>query len=46
MFLYKGKEYYPLEIEQILAKDGGAVYDRGAREKAYVYIDINTQMTE
>ena len=38
MFLYKGKEYYPLEIEQICAKDGGVVYDRNARGKAYVYL--------
>ena len=44
MFLHKGKEYYPLEIKQIIAKNGSVIYDRNARNKPYVYIAIeNTE---
>lgn len=46
MFLYNGKEYYPLEIEKILTKEGKTVYDRNARGKSYFYIDLNTQESE
>ena len=44
MFLHKGKEYYPLEIKQIISKNGSVIYDRNARNKPYVYIAIeNTE---
>ena len=38
MFLHKGKEYYPLEIKQIISKNQTVIYDRNARNKSYVYI--------
>lgn len=38
MFLNKGKEYYPLEITQIISKKQNIIYDRNARRKPYVYI--------
>ena len=40
MFLHKGKEYYPLEIKQIISKNQTVIYDRNARNKSYVYIAI------
>lgn len=46
MFLHDGKEYYPLEVEKIVTKDGTTVYDRRTRGKSYIYIDVNTQESE
>ncbi len=44
MFLHKGKEYYPLEITQIISKNQTVIYDRNARRKSYVYLAIeNTE---
>lgn len=44
MFLHKGKEYYPLEIWQIISKNESVIYDRNARNKSYVYIALeNTE---
>lgn len=44
MFLHKGKEYYPLEIIQIVSKSERIIYDRSARNKPYAYIAIeNTE---
>ena len=44
MFLHKGKEYYPLEIKQIISKNQTVIYDRNARNKSYVYVAIeNTE---
>lgn len=40
MFLHKGKEYFPLEVSKIISKNGSVIYDRQARQKAYVYISI------
>lgn len=40
MFLHKGKEYYPLEITMIKSKTKGIIYDREARNRAYVYIAL------
>ncbi len=44
MFLHKGKEYYPLEIRQIISKKESVIYDRDSRKKPYVYIALeNTE---
>lgn len=44
MFLHKGKEYYPLEIKQIIAKNKSVIYDRDKRNRPYVYIALeNTE---
>ena len=43
MFLHKGKEYYPLEIRQIISKKESVIYDRDSRKKSYVYICQKTQ---
>ena len=44
MFLHKGKEYYPLEVKQIISKNNNVIYDRDARMKPYVYISMeNTE---
>ena len=44
MFLHKGKEYYPLEVSQMLSKNKKVIYDRNARNKSYVYLVIeNTE---
>lgn len=44
MFLHKGKEYYPLEIKQIISKKCSVVYDRSKRNRPYVYIALeNTE---
>jgi len=40
MFLHKGKEYYPLEVTQIISKNQTVIYDRNARKKPYVYLAI------
>ena len=40
MFLYKGKEYYPLGIMGIMGKDGKEIYDVSKRNKSYVYIAV------
>lgn len=42
MFLKNGKEYYPLEISQIIGRDGKTVYDRDKRGKSYFYLDLET----
>lgn len=46
MFLHKGKEYYPLEIKQIIRKDNKVIYDREKRNKSYFYIVLNAQESE
>ncbi len=46
MFLYNGKEYYPLEISQIIGRDGKTVYDRDKRGKSYFYLDLETKENE
>lgn len=44
MFLHKGKEYYPLEVSQIISKNKTVIYDRHTRNKSYVYLVIeNTE---
>ena len=44
MFLHKGKEYYPLEVSQIISKNKTVIYDRYSRNKSYVYLAIeNTE---
>lgn len=44
MFLHKGKEYYPLEIRQIISKNGSEIYNRDKRNKSYIYIALeNTE---
>lgn len=43
MFLHKGKEYYPLEIKQIISKNGSVIYDRDKRNKSYVYIAVESK---
>lgn len=40
MFLHKGKEYYPLEIRQIISKNKSVIYDRDARNKSYIYLAL------
>lgn len=42
MFLFRDKEYYPLEIVQII-KDDKVLYDRNKRGKSYFYLDINDE---
>lgn len=39
MILKNGKEYYPLDLTQIM-KDGHIYYDRNARGKNYFYLDF------
>lgn len=46
MFLHKGKEYYPLEITQIISKNNSTIYDRNARNKPYVYIALENTKKE
>lgn len=46
MFLHKGKEYYPLEIAQIISKNNSVIYDRDEREKSYLYIAIENSQNE
>lgn len=46
MFLHKGKEYYPLEITAIMADSKKYIYDRSARNKAYVYLALDCQENE
>lgn len=40
MFLRNGKEYYPLEIRQIIGRNEKVIYDRDRRGKSYVYIAV------
>lgn len=47
MFLHKDKEYYPLEIAEIICKGKVEVYNRSKRNKSYAYIAvIGTQEKE
>lgn len=46
MFLHKGKEYYPLEIRQIVNRDNKVIYDRDKRNKSYFYIVLNSEESE
>ena len=46
MFLHNGKEYYPLEISQIIGRDERIVYDRDKRGKSYFYLDLKTTENE
>lgn len=46
MFLHEGKEYYPLEVNKIISKNGSVIYDRQARQKSYVYIAIENSQNE
>ena len=46
MFLYKGKEYYPLEVAEIKSKNKKVIYDRTTRNKSYVYIALKTNEDE
>lgn len=41
MFLHKGKEYYPLDIREIISKNKSVIYDRNARNKPYVYVALD-----
>lgn len=43
MFLRYGKEYYPLELRQIIGPDEKILYDRDKRGKSYVYIAVENQ---
>lgn len=40
MFLHKGKEYYPLELESIKSHTGKDIYTKFARNRSYVYLAI------
>lgn len=42
MFRKKGSLYFPLEIEKILAGDGGVVYDRNDRGVPYFYLELKS----
>ena len=41
MFLHKGKEYYPLELTEIIGKGNRKIYDREKRNKSYAYIAVS-----
>ncbi len=40
MFLHKGKEYYPLDIKQIVSKNASVIYDRDKRNRPYLYVAL------
>ena len=40
MILHDGKEYYPLQFGRMV-KDNKVYYDRSARQKSYVYLDLS-----
>ena len=40
MFLYDSQKYYPVEICQIITREGKILYDRNKRRCAYCYIDL------
>lgn len=40
MFLHKGREYYPLDLTQIVSADKSVIYDRDKRNKAYLYLAV------
>lgn len=46
MFLYKKKEYFPLEVTHIMSSDGTEIYNRNKREKSYVYISVENPDNE
>ena len=46
MFLHKGKEYYPLDIKQMITKNGSVIYDRDKRNKAYLYVALENNKNE
>lgn len=46
MILHDGKEYYPLETEKIFSDKDIVFYDRAARNKSYVYIDVTNKGSE
>ena len=43
MFYRQEKEYYPLEIRQIIGRNEKVVYDRDRRDKSYVYIALENR---
>ena len=46
MFLHKGKEYYPLEINQIYGKGNVELYNKEKRNKSYAYIAVFSEEKE
>lgn len=46
MFLHKGKEYYPLDVAQIVSADNNVIYDRDKRNKPYLYIVLENNQNE
>ena len=40
MFLHKGREYYPLDLTQIVSPDKSIIYDRDSRNKCYLYVAV------
>lgn len=43
MIFPDGNDYYPLDIDVILSKDGEVLYDIAKRNKSYVYLAIEEE---
>lgn len=41
MLVYNGKEYYPLELDEIQTCAGKKIYSRKNRDKPYIYLALS-----